>query len=575
SDCHTASTNFQVFECINCHEHNKTDTDDKHKEVQGYQYISTECLACHPTGTSDGAFNHATSAFPLTGAHTTQECSDCHQGGYSNVSSECSECHQQDFNSSLEPNHVEAGIEIACVDCHNTVAWKPSTFNHETTGFELIGGHNLNQCSNCHSGSTSNATSICYDCHQSDYTTAPEHTAQSYPQTCQDCHNTTNWNQTTFDHNNTNFALTGAHVNTTCASCHTSGYAGTSTECNTCHQTDFTSAVNPNHSEAGISNKCEDCHSTNAWNPSEFNHSATGFELIGGHNLSQCSSCHNVSTANATPECYSCHSANYSNAPDHVSQNYPKTCQDCHNTTNWNDTNFDHNNTNFALTGSHTNVNCNDCHSAGYSGTSTVCADCHLTDFNNSSNPNHSSLSLSTNCETCHTTNPNWQPATFAVHNDFYVLEGAHASISNDCATCHNSNYNNTSNTCYGCHQSDYNATTNPTHSSSGFGTACEDCHSQNAWQPATFDHDGQYFPIYSGKHRQEWNACTDCHTNQSDYSIFSCLECHEHNKTKMDDKHKEENGYSYTSAACYDCHPQGKSNAQLERFFRIESIQR
>ena len=42
--------NFRQFECINCHEHNRTDMDDKHKEEQGYQYLSTACLGCHPRG---------------------------------------------------------------------------------------------------------------------------------------------------------------------------------------------------------------------------------------------------------------------------------------------------------------------------------------------------------------------------------------------------------------------------------------------------------------------------------------------------------------------------------------------
>ncbi len=305
----------------------------------------------------------------------------------------------------------------------------------------------------------------------------------------------------------------------------------------------------------------KNCHSTSTWKPSSFDHTATGFQLVGGHNLTQCSDCHSVSTSNASSECFVCHESNYNSADEHLSQNYPKTCEDCHNATNWEDANFDHNNTNFALTGSHTTVNCGDCHTSGYSGTSTACSDCHTADFNNSSNPNHSALSLSTNCENCHTTNPNWQPASFTVHNDFYLIEGAHTSISNDCSTCHNGNYNNTPNECYGCHQSNYNSTTDPAHQTSGFGTACEDCHSQNAWKPSTFDHDGQYFPIYSGKHREEWNNCSDCHTNQNDFSNFSCLECHEHSQTRMDEKHKDERNYSYSSAACYDCHPNGKSD--------------
>ncbi|MBK8944771.1 MAG: hypothetical protein IPM32_05790 [Ignavibacteriae bacterium] len=572
SDCHTNSSNFQIFECINCHEHEKTKMVDEHSGIQGYQYISSECFACHPTGSEDGAFNHSLSEFPLTGAHITQECSDCHQSGYLNTSTECISCHQNNFNNSSDPNHVQVGISNKCEDCHNTSVWNPSTFNHSSTGFELVGGHNIANCSSCHSVSTANAISECYSCHADNYASAQEHVSQNYPKVCQDCHNTTNWNETTFDHNNTNFALTAAHTSTDCSSCHSNGYAGTSTECFACHESNFNNSVNPNHIQVGISNKCEDCHNTSVWNPSTFNHSSTGFELVGGHNLPNCSSCHYVNTANASSECYSCHADQYASAQEHVSQNYPKTCQDCHNTTNWNETTFDHNNTNFALTGAHVSTNCSDCHSSGYSGTSTICSDCHIDNFNNSTNPSHTNLGLSTNCNECHTTNPGWQPASFSVHNNFYVLQGAHSSITNDCATCHNGNYNTTPDDCYGCHSSDYNSTTNPVHSSSGFGFACEDCHSQNAWKPATFDHDDQYFPIYSGEHRNEWNSCSDCHTNQNDYSVFSCIDCHEHNQTDMNNEHRGESGYSYNSNACYDCHPNGsEGNLNKKELFRFE----
>ncbi|MEZ4887068.1 MAG: hypothetical protein R3E32_20225 [Chitinophagales bacterium] len=64
--------------------------------------------------------------------------------------------------------------------------------------------------------------------------------------------------------------------------------------------------------------------------------------------------------------------------------------------------------------------------------------DCHQMDFDGTVNPNHTTLGLSTDCATCHTTDADWMPASFAVHDDFYALNGAHAAIANDCATCHN-----------------------------------------------------------------------------------------------------------------------------------------
>ena len=105
----------------------------------------------------------------------------------------------------------------------------------------------------------------------------------------------------------------------------------------------------------------------------------------------------------------------------------------CHPTGD-SDSAFDHDNTNFPLTGEHIGVACLDCHSDGFEGTSTACVDCHQTDFNQSVNPNHTELNIPTDCATCHTTEADWKPASFNIHNEYYPLNGAHAAIANDCA---------------------------------------------------------------------------------------------------------------------------------------------
>ncbi len=80
------------------------------------------------------------------------------------------------------------------------------------------------------------------------------------------------------------------------------------------------------------------------------------------------------------------------------------------------------------------------------------------------------------------------------MHNDYYVLSGAHNGIANECALCHDGNYNATPNTCYACHTEDYNLADNPPHEELQFSTECFECHNENSWTPATFDHDGQFF---------------------------------------------------------------------------------
>ncbi len=130
-------------------------------------------------------------------------------------------------------------------------------------------------------------------------------------------------------------------------------------------------------------------------------------------------------------------------------------------------------------------------------------------------------------------------------------MTGAHANQA--CAKCHAGGvYKGTPKNCVGCHQGDYNATTSPNHAAASYPTTCETCHNTTNWRGAQFNHK---FPR-TKKHNV---SCATCHTVPTNYKVYTCLVCHDHNKTKMDDKHKNEPGYSYTSAACYSCHPNGK----------------
>ena len=40
------------------------------------------------------------------------------------------------------------------------------------------------------------------------------------------------------------------------------------------------------------------------------------------------------------------------------------------------------------------------------------------------------------------------------------------------------------------------------------------------------------YFPIFSGKHKGEWNEYNECHRTPAGFSQFSCIDCHEHDST-------------------------------------------
>ncbi|HSW55501.1 MAG TPA: hypothetical protein VLH59_10440 [Ignavibacteriaceae bacterium] len=472
ADCHDVPGNYSVFTCISCHEHNQQEMNDKHQGVQGYVYESNACLSCHPDGSKGNAFNHSISIFPLTGAHLTVNCQQCHTTGYQGTPTECIACHQAHFNNTTNPSHTQLGLSTDCISCHTTEPdWKPALFPVHNQYYELLGRH--------------------------------------------------------------------FEISNDCASCHNGNYVSTPNLCFDCHSVPYNNAQNPNHIAAGIPTQCEQCHNSTAWIPSTFNHSLAGFELAGAHLNIQCSNCHQGVITGLNSECISCHQDDYNIAPDHVAQGFPTNCEMCHNSVAWNQVTFDHNATNFPLTGAHISVDCSNCHESGFTGTSTICYDCHQQDFQQSTNPNHTALSLPTDCEQCHTTNPNWHPATFPIHNQFYQLIGAHANISN-CIDCHNGNYNNTPNTCIGCHQSEYNATINPPHQLLNFSSDCLQCHNMNGWIPANFNH--SFYPISTDHNNVD---CNECHS-EPNYQP-QCLSCH------MDDFLEEHNPGDPTN--CWECH--------------------
>lgn len=109
---------------------------------------------------------------------------------------------------------------------------------------------------------------------------------------------------------------------------------------------------------------------------------------------------------------------------------------------------------------------------------------------------------------------------------------------------------------CYACHRAQYDSATAIGKHLPGFPTTCTGCHTTSQWPGATFDHDRQFFPVFSGTHRGAWSSCSTCHTVPTDYAQFSCLGCHEHAQAAMDQEHRGRSGYAYDSAACLRCHP-------------------
>jgi Class III cytochrome C family len=75
----------------------------------------------------------------------------------------------------------------------------------------------------------------------------------------------------------------------------------------------------------------------------------------------------------------------------------------------------------------------------------------------------------------------------------------------------------------------------------------CSQCHNQNKWTPATFDHD-KYFVL-----DRDHNArCVTCHEGNN-YSRYTCYGCHEHSPSSIRREHIEEGIRNFNN--CVKCH--------------------
>ena len=586
SSCHTgAGFSAPGLECISCHE------DDYLSAVVGHQNaeFSTTCTECHAvTQWSDVTWDHAIEAdYPLEGEHISATCLDCHINNDYEVDETCETCHDPREYTNIVDHDAAFEVYDDCEECHpGPEGWRPTTWDHNVeTDFTLTGAHVSETCFSCHTENEFAIQSTCYSCHQQDYeSTAGEdfdHVAQGIPFECETCHNTSDWGEAEFDHDNTDFPLTGVHAATdvTCQDCHADGvYDGLSTTCESCHTDNFDATTNPPHAQVNfVAANCDICHNTTAWAPADWDHNTeTDFIIDGSHVSQTCNDCHAGTWIDYAPTtettCFTCHESDYQSTAgsdfDHGAQNIPTDCLNCHNTTDWGDAEFDHDDTDFPLTGAHATdaVTCNDCHTSGvFDGLETSCASCHTDDFTGAANPNHSDAGFAAaDCEICHTatafTPSEWDHGS---ETDF-TIDGAH--VSNTCNDCHDGTWIDyaptTTTTCYTCHQQDYEDES--IHANQGYGTDCLECHTTVTFGDATIDHT-PYFPIAQGtNHGGKWETCATCHIDQSDRTNFTCLGsgCHD-NEAELLQDHQEEGvtGYSYNSQACYTCHPTGDSD--------------
>jgi len=432
----------------------------------------------------------------LTRAHADLEgirnCRNCHQLRRKGIDPErCLECHTPLAQRLAQGNGLHATFrDQSCGDCHkehggvdlDIIRFDTTGFAHREAGFVLRGKHQEASCRSCHQPDLIEDAAVrsfkaehdaldetflglgteCLSCHRPD----DPHGGQFADRTCTECHQEEGWQPTVgFDHDRTDYPLTGRHRQVACASCHRDVTRNGITfaqyrdlparTCRTCHQ-------DPH--DGAMGRRCEQCHVTGGWTrinrnrfESDFDHSRTRFALQGAHADLECVSCHDAARHTegirlqfrrgsrrrrypmpAFATCTSCHVDYHEGAFANLEA--AASCDGCHSLDAWWPSSFDIDRhdaeTDFTLRGAHVALPCASCHldaatdppTPHFRFEDTTCIACHEAD-----DP-HAGQFADRPCESCHTTE------TFAI-TDFdhtrtrFPLDGAHEDV--ECEACH------------------------------------------------------------------------------------------------------------------------------------------
>ncbi|MDD3080003.1 MAG: cytochrome C [Paludibacter sp.] len=337
------------------------------------------CTDCHNFNTFKNAkrFDHKKTRFPLLGKHQTVGCVECHKTTGINGKKvqnfaglkfdNCNACHKDVHNNRLGQN---------CKECHQESSFHDikgmSTFDHDRTGYKLVGKHKLVECRECHKTSLTAPLkhAHCTDCHE-DYH-KKQFAVNGVSPDCNACHSVYGFKPSDFTierHNKTKFKLENAHAATSCFECHHKGeewsFRNIGERCVDCH----TNVHKDKMDEKFMPNEdCTVCHSTKSWDVPVFDHDKTGFKLEGAHAKEKCNACHypkdekgvkNQIFNGLSQKCSACHKDN------HVGQfavNGQTDCTRCHGVDDWHNSKFDHNTSRFKIDGQHVGVKCEACH---------------------------------------------------------------------------------------------------------------------------------------------------------------------------------------------------------------------
>ncbi len=470
TECHKFfKQSKQTVLCLDCHDHEKVAKDIKEK--RGYHgripgITERECNVCHHEHLGRKAdilfldkqtFKHDDTDFVLRGGHKNLRCDACHEKGkkYREAKGACFDCHKK-----IDPHKERLGK--LCDSCHRESSWRDFQYDHSRTDFPLEGKHKGVECRDCHPQERyQSIPKNCYACHKND----DKHEGR-YSEECKKCHSPLAWSNTKFDHDKTDFKLTGRHVLLACEQCHRANVNAykedLKTDCYSCHK------LNDRH-KGLYGKKCQDCHTTKTWSKEKFDHDKTDFPLKGAHEKVACVDCHpgDLYKDKVSDKCVDCHQQN----DVHAGQQ-GKLCQNCHNEKAWmNNVRFDHDITRFPLLGSHMTLACEECHgSTRFKDVKPQCGQCHKAD-------DVHKQKLGPNCGACHFSQ-DWKVWDFD-HDKRTKFKLRDAHKEKDCLLCHTKPVTGEielSSACYGCHAAD------DAHDG-GFGRVCSRCHNEKAFK--------------------------------------------------------------------------------------------
>ena len=336
--------------CASCHA-------DPHRGQLG-----TTCTSCHGQNAWKPAagFDHARSAFPLTGEHAKVECAKCHATAAVATArdakgepipqwkplphGDCVSCHK-DPHSGRFPG--------ACSKCHVTAGWHQigkQNFNHDLTRYPLRGKHAAVACTSCHDpkkpGSDKPKFARCTDCHQDAH--AGKATLLGEAVDCAACHTVEGFDRPTYTveaHTRSKYPLLGRHAAAACEKCHVTlastpavvaGWGKSRVVMRPIHATCASCHADPHRGRfepAGVrphKESCLFCHGMDTFHPSKYDgalHLTCVFPLQGAHRAVPCQACHEELKAPASGASLLADSSRL--RPLHF-DNPRRLCADCH-----------------------------------------------------------------------------------------------------------------------------------------------------------------------------------------------------------------------------------------------------